>query len=107
MTDRRRTNTKAASEDTLGEIHSLTSELHKWRLKKMLELVKSGVDPEAVIGDGKALAAAGKWVSDNNITCAAPEEDGATGLAKDLAVIKQAQAERGALSFFDEEGTIQ
>lgn len=107
MTERRRTNNKSASEDTLGEIHSLVSELHCLRLKKMLELIKMDIDPEAVLGDGKALAAAGKWVSDNNITCAAPEEDEATELARTLAAVKQEQTNRGALSFLDDEGTLQ
>jgi len=107
MTERRRTNNNAATEDTLGEIHSLTSELHKARLKKMLEQIKSGIDPEAVIGDGKALAAAGKWVADNNITCAAPEDDESTELAKTLSAIKKEQEGKGLLKFSDDGGSLQ
>lgn len=88
----RRPNKNSATEDELGLIHSLTTRLHAARLKTMLEQINSGVDAEAVIGDGKALAAAGKWAADqNSITAAQPEMDEETELAQALAKIKQEQ----------------
>ena len=93
----RRPNKKSATVDELGEIHSMTTVLHKLRLKQMIEAIGSGLDAEAVIGDGKALAAAGKWSADqNSITCAQPEMDEDTELAQQLQKIKEAQSGKGA-----------
>lgn len=107
----RRPNKKAATEDELGHIHKLVTTLHSSRLEHMLNLIKQGADVEDVIGDGKALQAAGKWASDqNSITCAAPEMSEETELSKRLKAIKQAQGGKGAravgdnvLPFTDEE----
>lgn len=93
----RRPNKNSATEDELGEIHLLTTKLHKHRLKKMVQLIEQGADPEDVIGDGKALQAAGKWAADqNSITCAAPEMNEETELAKQLRVIREKQGNSGA-----------
>ena len=93
----RRPNKKSASEDELGEIHGMTTVLHKLRLKQMIDLIGSGALAEDVIGDGKALSAAGKWAADqNSITCAQPEMDEDTELAQHLQKIKDAQAGKGA-----------
>lgn len=97
MTDSRRPNKRSASEDELGEIHNLTTKLHAIRLRKMIEAINSGLDPEAVIGDGKALQAAGKWAADqNSITASQPEMDEETELAKQLDAIKRLQEGKGA-----------
>lgn len=86
----RRPNSKSATEDELGLVHNLTTKLHILRLKKMLEQINAGIDVEAVIGDGKALSAAGKWAADqNSITCAAPEASEETELAQQLRTIKE------------------
>lgn len=93
----RRPNKNAATEDELGLVHKLTTQLHSARLKKMWQLIQQGADPEDVIGDGKALSAAGKWAADqNSITCAAPEMAEETELAKRLRDIKARQGGRGA-----------
>jgi hypothetical protein len=97
MTDTRRSNKKAGSEDEVGEIHNLTTKLHLLRLRKMITLISAGADAEDVIGDGKALLAAGKWSADqNSITCAQPEDDKESELAKRLAFINKEQAGKGA-----------
>lgn len=97
MSENRKSNKNSASEDELGEIHKLTTTLHAIRLRTMVAAIKSGIDVEAVIGDGKALQAAGKWAADqNNITASQPEMDEETELAKQLAVIKKAQEGKGA-----------
>lgn len=108
--DNRKSNKNSASEDELGEIHSMTTKLHSARLKYMLELIAKGADVEAVIGDGKAMLAAGKWAADqNNITCAQPEMNEESELSKRLAAIKAAQKDKGArpegnvIPFNDEE----
>ena len=67
------------------------------RLRKMVELISSGADAEDIIGDGKALQAAGKWAADqNSITCSQPEMDEETELAQQLDKIRKAQEGRGA-----------
>lgn len=113
MTDTRKSNKKAGSEDEVGEIHNLTTKLHLLRLRKMFNLISDGADAEDVIGDGKALLAAGKWSADHNgITCAQPEDDKESELAKRLEQIKKAQSGQGARAngttnvqfLFDDEG---
>lgn len=95
--DNRKSNKNSASEDELGEIHNMTTKLHSARLKYMLELIAKGADVEDVIGDGKAMLAAGKWAADqNSITCAQPEMDEKSELSKRLQAIKDKQGNRGA-----------
>lgn len=95
--DNRKSNKNSASEDELGEIHNMTTKLHSARLKYMLELIAKGADVEDVIGDGKAMLAAGKWAADqNSITCAQPEMDEKSELSSRLQAIKDAQKDRGA-----------
>ncbi|CAM0032232.1 terminase small subunit, partial [Vibrio phage D530] len=93
----RRPNRRSATEDELGDIHSMTTKLHALRLKGMLKAITDGLDAEAVIGDGKALQAAGKWAADqNSITCATPEADSESELSKRLAEVRKAQFNQGA-----------
>lgn len=93
----RRPNKNAATEDEVGLVHKLTTVLHTSRLKKMMELISAGADPEDVIGDGKALQAAGKWAADqNNITTAAPEMSEETELSKTLQAVKSKHFNQGA-----------
>lgn len=93
----RKANKNSATEDELGEVHKLTTTLHLYRLRKMVELITQGADAEEVIGDGKALASAGKWAADqNSITAALPETDEESELAKQLKKIKDEQEGRGA-----------
>jgi len=95
--DNRKSNKNSATEDELGLIHGMTTKLHSARLKYMLELIEQGADVEAVIGDGKAMLAAGKWAADqNSITCAQPEMSEESELSKRLADIKAKQENRGA-----------
>lgn len=95
----RRPNKRAASEDELGEVHNMTTKLHILRLRKMLEQISSGLDPEAVMGDGKAVQAAGKWAADqNSITCSPPEANTESELSKQLAEIRQANFGKGAVA---------
>lgn len=107
----RRPNKNSATEDELGLVHKLTTKLHVLRLQKMVEQIQGGIDVEAVIGDGKALSAAGKWAADqNSITCAAPESSEETELAQQLRTIKertranQATGTSNVIPFNDEEG---
>ena len=91
----RKPNKNSASEDELGEIHNLTTKLHRLRLAKMVELIASGADAEDVIGDGKALGAAGKWAADqNSVTASQPEMDEDTELAIQLEKIRKAQPQQ-------------
>lgn len=100
----RRPNKKAASEDEVGEIHMMTTKLHNLRLKHMLQLIADGANVEDVLGNGKALAAAGKWAADqNNITTAAPELDEESQLGKHLALIKKATGTDNVVKFDDSE----
>ena len=95
--DNRKSNKNSATEDELGDIHNMTTKLHAARLKYMIKLIEDGADVEAVIGDGKAMLAAGKWSADqNSITCAQPEMSEANELHKRLEEIKEQQANRGA-----------
>lgn len=108
MSSDRRPNKKAATEDEVGLIHNLTTKLYTARLEYMLRMVQEGANVEDVIGDGKALAAAGKWAADmNSITTRAPEMDEESELSKKLDAIKNAQSGKGAgieaISFDDEE----
>ena len=92
----------------MGEIHKLTTKLHSARLRKMLELIGEGADPEDVIGDGKALQAAGKWAADqNSITCATPEADSESELSKRLAEIRKSQFNKGARATGTDDNVIQ
>ncbi|AWD90671.1 small terminase subunit [Pseudomonas phage Nerthus] len=92
MTIERRSNKTSASEDELGLIHKLTTTLYTRRLQRMLELLDEGADIEMVFDD-KVIKDAGVWVSDKNgITCAAPEANEETELAKQLQAIKEKQS---------------
>lgn len=98
----RRPNKHAATEDEVGLVHKLTTVLHTKRLEKMLELINQGADVEMVIGDGKALAAAGKWAADqNSITTRAPEMSEESELAQRLEQIKAQQFHKGARAVGD------
>lgn len=100
----RRPNNSSATEDEVGLIHKMTTQLHSARLRRMLELVNAGADPEDVIGDGKALQAAGKWAADqNSITCAAPEMEEETELAQRLRKIKKMTGTDNVIQFDDGE----
>ncbi len=104
----RKPNKNAATEDELGEIHNLTTQLYLRRLKRMVELANDGIDIEAVIGDGKVLQAASKWVADmNNITSAAPESDEESELGRQLQAIKDKQAGKGTFVMYNDEETRQ
>lgn len=93
----RKSNKNSASEDEVGVIHNLTTKLHTLRLKKMIDLISQGADPEDVIGDGKALGAAGKWAADqNSVTSSLPEMDDESDLAKQLKEIRMKQLNNGA-----------
>jgi len=99
----RKPNKNAATEDELGEIHNLTTNLYLKRLRAMVKMIDEGLDVEAVIGDGKVLQAASKWVADmNNITCAAPESDEESALGKELAAIKAKQAGKATFVAYDD-----
>ena len=108
----RKPNKNSASEDELGEIHSLTTKLHCLRLRRMFELISKGADAEDVIGDGKALGAAGKWAADqNSVTASQPEMDEETELAQALEKIRNSQPSQyqasgtgTSIPFDDEEG---
>ena len=100
--DNRRSNKNSATEDELGLIHNLSTKLHIMRLQEMVRLIQDGGNVELVIGDGKALQAAGKWAADSNlITCAQPEMDEKSELSKRLAEIKAKQFGRGAMASGD------
>lgn len=100
----RRPNKNAATEDEVGEIHKMTTKLHGLRLKHMLQLIADGANVEDVLGDGKALAAAGKWAADqNNITTAAPELTEENELAQHLDAIKKRTGTDNVIQFDDGE----
>ncbi|QPB07305.1 small terminase subunit [Pseudomonas phage BUCT553] len=91
MSIERRSNKTSATEDELGLIHKLTTTLYSRRLQRMLDLLNEGADIEMVFDD-KVVKDAGVWVSDKNgITCAAPEANEETELAKQLAEIQRKQ----------------
>ena len=106
----RRPNKNSASEDELGKIHSMTTTLHSMRLEQMIMDIKErGIkEAEAIIGDGKALLAAGKWAADqNSVTASQPEMDADTELAQKLEKIRQAQPDKyqgNVVQFDDNEG---
>lgn len=92
----KRNNKKAATEDELGLVHQLTTTLYVKRLQRMIQLLDEGAEIEMVF-DEKVVKDAGAWAADKNgITCAAPEADEETELAKSLARLREQQGGKGA-----------
>ncbi|ATW58199.1 terminase small subunit [Pseudomonas phage uligo] len=92
----KRNNKQAATEDELGLVHKLTTTLYVKRLQYMLKLLDEGATIDMVFDD-KVIKDAGAWAADKNgITCAAPEADEETELAKSLAKLREQQGGKGA-----------
>lgn len=100
----KRSNKQSASEDDLGLLHNLTTKMYILRLQRMFQLIDEGATVDAVFDD-KVIKDAGVWAADKNgITCAAPEADSETELAKELGRIKEAQKDakyNGNVAFLD------
>lgn len=84
-------NKHSASEDSLGKLHGMVSEVYSRRVGDMLEKLEAGIDADLVV-DIRALQAAGKWVEVNGIGCAPMEDAEQSELKAKLDRIRAAQS---------------
>lgn len=79
---------KAASEDQIGKMHQLTTNIYTLKLESILKQMED--DPEAVdfTGDIRVIQAAGKWVEYNEVKSVLPTDTENNPLKKKLAEVK-------------------
>lgn len=88
-----KSNKNSASEDKLGKLHGMISDVYSRRVQAMIDLLEEGVDADVVV-DIKAVDAAARWVEKNNIGCAPMQDDAQSGLNKRLQQVRSAQASK-------------
>ena len=97
-----RNNSKSATEDQLGSLHSAVTGAFQRKLDLMLDAIKENPEDALFILDERAISAAGNWVLKNEISFAAPEQEATSPLRKSLEAIKERHSGK-VIPFTDEE----
>lgn len=100
-------NKKAATEDEIGLLHSMVTQIFKRKLGKWIELMEGGADPDLIV-DMKQLNNVIKFIGDNGIVCQDPAAESRSELGEQINEIKRKQEERlkksdNVVPFTDEE----
>ena len=85
-----KSNKNSASEDKIGQLHGMVTDVYSRRVQSMIELLEAGVEPDVVV-DVKALDAAARWVEKNGVGCAPLQDDAQSGLNKRLQQVRSMQ----------------
>ena len=101
-------NKRPATEEEIGELHKLLTNLHNLKLDAMLQMAEKFIELGAVeaileIINSKDLAVTQKWVEYNGVSAIAAAQNGETELAKKLRLLKKAQ--EGKVVQFRETGS--
>lgn len=83
-------NKKAATEDDIGLLHFMVTNIFKHKLGKWLSLIEAGADPEIVV-DMTALNNVIKFIGNNGIVCQDPASSSQSELGEQIAQLKEAQ----------------
>ncbi|QGH45083.1 terminase small subunit [Ralstonia phage Reminis] len=86
-------NKKAATEDEIGVLHFMVTQIFKRKLGKWLELMEQGADPELIV-DMKQLNNVIKFIGDNGVVCQDPAAESRSELGDQINEIKRKQEER-------------
>ncbi|URY99240.1 hypothetical protein 6939_0061 [Klebsiella phage 6939] len=86
-------NKKAATEDEIGLLHAMVTQIFKRKLGKWIELMEQGGDPDLIV-DMKQLNNVIKFIGDNGIVCQDPAAEGRSELGEQINEIKRKQEER-------------
>lgn len=89
----RKSNKNSGSEDRLGELHGLITEVFVHKTRSVMNLLEKGADADMVV-NMKDLATAAKWVLENGIGASLADTESESELSKNLDRIKTAQRER-------------
>jgi hypothetical protein len=81
-------NKMSATEDQIGKIHQLTTDIYTMKLESILQQMKNDKEAVDFTGDIRVIQAAGKWVEYNEVKSQLPEEQEDNPLKKKLAEVK-------------------
>lgn len=79
---------KSATEDQIGKIHQLTTDIYTMKLESILQQMKKDKEVVDFVGDIRIIQAAGKWVEYNEVKSQLPEEQENNPLKIKLAEVK-------------------
>jgi hypothetical protein len=96
-----KSNKNAATEDAMGVLHNAVTRAFTKKVDRMLQESEEKPEDMLFIIDEKTLNAAANFLKNNEITCALPESDEASPLAKSLAAIRAKQKAK-VIPFVDE-----
>lgn len=86
-------NKNSATEDDIGTLHHLVTQIFKRKLNKWIELMDAGSDPDLVV-DMSQLNNVIKFIGANGIICQDPAAEGRSELSDQINDIKRKQEER-------------
>lgn len=98
-----KSNQNSSTEDDVGKLHGILTELHKIGLDELMRLAKENPEEAAFILDTKLIDRATKWVEYNGLGMQLAEETESI-LSKQLAEIKLRQSGK-IIDFEDADGT--
>ena len=78
----------AATEETVGRIHKMTTEIYLLKLEAILKAMKKSPEDAEYLGDIKTIQAAGKWAEYNEIKSLSAVDEEDNPLAVKLAEVK-------------------
>jgi hypothetical protein len=78
----------AATEEQVGKIHKMTTEIYSLKLEAILGKMKASPEDAEYLGDIKTIQAAGKWAEYNEIKSLTANQEEDNPLAKQLAEVK-------------------
>lgn len=81
-------NKNAATEDQIGRIHNLTTDIYLMKLEALHKEMQADPEGAQYMGDLKTIQAAGKWVEYNEVKSQLPTEQKDNPLKKKLATVK-------------------
>lgn len=95
-------NKNSATEDDIGLLHHLVTQIFKRKLQSWLQLLEAGGDVDLIV-DMKQLNNVIKFIGDNGIVAADPAASDKTELSAEINAIKEAQQKRLSIVPFDED----
>lgn len=95
-------NKNSATEDDIGLLHSLVTQIFKRKLQSWLKLLEAGGDVDLIV-DMKQLNNVIKFIGDNGIVAADPAASGKSELSAEIDAIKEAQKARLSVVPFQDE----
>ncbi len=95
-------NKNSATEDDIGLLHSLVTQIFKRKLQGWLKLLEAGGDADLIV-DMKQLNNVIKFIGDNGIVAQDPAASDRSERGAEIQAIKEAQQKRLSIVPFSEE----